>query len=444
MQYPLFSYREIWKISYPIIIGLVAQNAMLVIDTAFLGRVSEVTLGAAAIGGVFYLCLVMLGTGFSIGAQIMMGRRNGEGRTKEIGRVFDHTQIFLVIIAAIIWFLLNFAAPVFLEFFISSPAVLEESLVFLQYRQYGLLFGFLVLGFNALYVGTTRTKVLSMSTIVMASFNILLDYLLIFGNYGFPELGIAGAAIATNFAEFFTFVFYIIWIWKRGNIWLYGTFKLRRFDLRLIQRLLKLSVPLMFQYFFSYSAWFVFFLIIEQIGETALAASNITRSIYMVLMIPVWGLSAAVNTLVSNTIGRGRPELVLPLIKKIFILGTGITFLLVQLILWAPYPIISFYTQSQPLINETVPLLRVISMALIAFSFGMIYFNGLSGTGKTMLALKIEILAITFYLLTALFLAFYLNASAIVVWLVEILYFSAMGLFALIALKKGAWKTLDL
>ena len=200
----------------------------------------------------------------------------------------------------------------------------------------------------------------------------------------------------------------------------------------------------MFQYFFSFSAWFVFFLIIEQIGETALAASNITRSIYMVLMIPVWGLSASVNTLVSNTIGRNQHDRVIPLILRVLLAGIVINILLVQVLIFFPDPIIRFYTDSQSLTEATKPLLRVIAFALIAFSAGMILFNGLSGTGKTMLALKLEILSIIFYLLTTLILALGFKAPAHVVWTVEIVYFSVMGLLAFIALKKANWREINI
>ena len=417
---------------------------MLVIDTAFLGRVSEITLGAAAIGGVFYLCMVMFGTGFSIGAQIMIGRRNGQGKLKDIGQIFDTSIGVLLLIVFLLWLFLQYPGPKLLTYIINSEAVLEESLKFINFRKYGLLFGFLVLGFNALYVGNTQTQVLSLSTLVMASINIVLDYILIFGKYGFPEMGISGAALATNIAEFVTFLFYVFWVLKTNDVRKYSLFQFRIPHIDLLKRLLSVSVPVMFQYFFSFAAWFVFFLIIEQIGETALAASNITRSIYMVLMIPVWGLSAAVNTMVSNTIGNNKPEWVLPIITKVFFTGLICNVLLVQVLVFMPLPIIRFYTQDPGLIEATLPLLKVISVALIAFSFGMILFNGLSGTGKTLLALKIEIFSITLYLIATLFIAIVLQATVEVVWLVEILYFSLMGLFAFWALKRGKWKELDL
>ncbi len=436
------TYRSIWRISGPIIIGLIAQNLMVVIDTAFLGRLGEVTLGAAAIGGIFYLCLVMLGSGFSIGSQIIIGRRNGSQNLRQIGPVFDHTVYFMIGLASFLFMVLTFLAPSFLEWFLKSDAVLDESLIFLKHRRFGFLFGFLVLAFNAFYIGTTRTNILIASTGLMASLNIFLDYSLIFGNFGMPEMGIAGAAMATNIAEVVTFLFLVIWALKDQSVSIFGLFRFPKPNWLQYKPLLKIAVPVMFQYFFSFSAWFVFFMVIEQIGETALAASNITRSFYMLLMIPVWGLSSATNSLVSNLIGQGKSDEVIPLIKKVLLIGTGISLVVVQVNIFFPEQIAAFFTKERHLIEATVPLLRVISLALIAFSFGMIIFSGLSGTGKTFVALMIEIAAITFYLGAAFFLAIVLNASAPVVWFIEVIYFSLLGLFSMLYLRTNKWKVI--
>ena len=437
------TYRSIWRISGPIIIGLVAQNLMVVIDTAFLGRLGEVTLGAAAIGGIFYLCLVMLGAGFSVGTQIVIGRRNGEGNSKLIGPVFDHGLYFLTALAFFLFAALTWLAPSFLSWFLKSERILQESLIFLEYRRFGFLFGFLVLGFNALYIGTARTVILIASTVLMAALNIFLDYALIFGRFGLPEMGIAGAAMATNIAEVVTFVFLVAWSWKNSSIKIYRLFHFKKPNPMQYRPLFKVAVPVMFQYFFSFSAWFIFFMVIEQIGETALAASNITRSFYMLLMIPVWGLSSATNSLVSNLIGQGKSHEVIPLIKKVLLTGIGINLLLVQVTIFFPEQIAGFFTNEVHLIEATTPLLRIISMALISFAFGMIVFSGLSGTGKTLVALIIEIIAITLYLATAFFLAIVVNASAPTVWFIEVLYFAMLGIFSVIYLRTGKWKLIE-
>ncbi len=438
------TYRSIWRISGPIIIGLVAQNLMVVIDTAFLGRLGEITLGAAAVGGLFYLCLVMLGAGFSVGTQIVIGRRNGEGNKKHIGPVFDHGFYFLTALAIVLFAIVTFLAPPFLSWFLQSERVLAEGLIFLEYRRFGFLFGFLVLGFNAFYIGTARTYILIASTMLMAGLNIFLDYALIFGNFGMPEMGIAGAAWATNIAEVVTFVFLVSCSWKNKSIKLYHLFRFPKPNWKQYRPLLKVAVPVMFQYFFSFSAWFVFFMVIERIGETALAASNITRSFYMLLMIPVWGLSSATNSLVSNLIGQGKSDEVIPLIKKVLLTGLVINLIIIQINIFFPQQIAGFFTNEPHLIEATIPLLRIVSIALISFAFGMIIFSGLSGTGKTLVALVIEIIAIAIYIATAFFLAIAMDASAPTVWFVEVLYFALLGAFSIIYLASGKWKLVRL
>lgn len=438
------TYSSIWKIAYPIILGLTAQNLMVVIDTAFLGRLGEVTLGAAAIGGIFFLCLVMLGTGFAVGAQIMIGRRNGEGKHRAIGRVMDHALYFMILLALLLFVFVSWVVPSILGLFISSPGVLEESLAFLNYRRFGFLFAFINLTFNSFYIGVARTMVLSVSTLVLALVNIVLDYGLIFGNFGLPRMGIAGAALATNIAEVITFLFLIIWTWKSGSIKAFRLFKFFRPHMRLYSRMLKLSVPVMFQYFLSFSAWFIFFMIIEQIGETALAASNITRSVYMLLMIPVWGLSSAASSLVSNIIGQGRHEQVFPLLYKMLIVSVISNLIVVQSIIFFPQPIASLFAFDPDLILETVRIFRVTVFALIAFSVGMVTFSALSGTGNTLAALRIEVICIFIYLSTAFTLAVGFEAQAPLVWLTEVVYFSLMGLISFIYLKKGSWRDISL
>jgi len=436
------TYRSIWTISYPIIIGLVAQNLMVVIDTAFLGRLGDITLGAAAIGGIFYLTLFMFGAGFGVGMQILIGRRNGERKLRNIGRIFDHGLYFVVLLALLLILFMSVAAPALLGKFISSQAILEESLVFISYRRFGYFFGFLIVVFNSFYVGIVRTRIVSAATIVMALSNVVLDYGLIFGNLGMPAMGIAGAALATNLAEFITFGFYLFWSVKSKSITSFRLFRFQKAKRRLYESIFKLATPVMWQYFISFSAWFVFFMILEQIGETALAASNITRSVYMLLMIPVWGLASATTTLVSNMIGQGRTEEVIPMMKKILTISVLSNLFMVQFLFFFPRQIISFFTDNPELAEATVPLLRVITLALIAFSVGMIIFSTLSGTGKTGTALRIEIISIILYLLLAFVLAVGFNAPASSVWFVEVLYFSLLGIFTFIFLKRGKWKEL--
>lgn len=89
-----YTYKQIWTIAYPILISLIMEQLIGMTDTAFLGRVGEIELGASAIAGVYYLAIFMMAFGFSVGAQILIARRNGEGNYKEIGPIFYQGDLF--------------------------------------------------------------------------------------------------------------------------------------------------------------------------------------------------------------------------------------------------------------------------------------------------------------------------------------------------------------
>ena len=176
--------KEIIKVSYPIFLGLLAQNIINVTDTAFLGHVGEVELGASALGGLYYICLFTLAFGFSIGAQILMARRNGEGKYQELGTVLNQGSLFSFLMAIVLLVGAMLSARPVMQLMLSSEVILEASYDFFSVRVWGLLFSFVNVMYRAFYVAIIRTKVLTLNAIVMASINVILDYILIFGKFG--------------------------------------------------------------------------------------------------------------------------------------------------------------------------------------------------------------------------------------------------------------------
>lgn len=434
------TYKTVWNIALPIIAGQVAQNIMVAIDTAFLGRVSDVALGASALGGLFYLAVVMLGIGFGSGVQILIGRRNGEKEFQQIGKLAVHSFYFLQMLAVILFCLLFIASPYLLGLFIKSENIYLGTLEFLRYRSWGIFFAFTNIVFVSFYVGTVRTKILTYSTLITAVTNLVLDYLLIFGNHGFPEMGVGGAGLASATAEFVSFIFFLICTINFKEKERYLLFRFSKIELNVLKNILKVSGPLMLQTFISFSGWFFLFMIIEHLGERALAVSNICRSIYMLMMIPLWGLCSACNTLVSNLIGENRKDEVIPLIKKIAVISLLITSCIVLFNLILPRQIIMIYTDDSSLVEEAINVLYVISAALIFFSVSIVLFFGVSGTGNTRITLLFEIFTIMAYLILAYLLAIVLVTPVHYVWLVECFYFLVIGMLSFIYLRSGKWR----
>jgi putative MATE family efflux protein len=411
-----------------------------VTDTAFLGRVGEVELGASAIAGLFYISIFMLGFGFGIGGQILIARRNGERNYSDIGRITDNSLYFLFGLGLLLFILVKFFSPVILRPLIASDDIYRASIDFLQFRIYGIFFAFGNVLLRAFFIGTTCTKVLTYNALIMAGANVFLDYALIFGNFGFPQMGIKGAALASSISEAISAVFFFSYTIYMVDLKKYNLLRFARFEWKVVKTTLDISFSVMLQYFLSLAGWFAFFMIIEKMGERSLAISNIVRSAYIVLMIPVFAFGSITNSLVSNLIGEGKSDFVIPAIKKVAILNFALIGSVVLISAFIPRTLISIYTSDPELITQTVPTFYVVMSALVMFSFASILFNGVSGTANTATALWIELATIIIYLTVAWMLAVKLQLSIELVWTSEYIYFLVMSILSYLYLKSGRWR----
>jgi Na+-driven multidrug efflux pump len=274
----------------------------------------------------------------------------------------------------------------------------------------------------------------------MALINIFLDYVLIFGKMGFPEMGIRGAAAASVLAEMAVTAFFVFYTLSLTDLKKYNLFTFTGFNFELWIRLAGISLPVMIQNFISLAVWFVFFIFVEKMGETQLAISNIIRSVYVILMIPIQGFSSATNTLVSFLIGQGRLSGVLPVIYKTSWLCFLMVMVFVVFSLLMPSEIIGIYTDDPLLAKGSVPVLYVVSGSVICFAFAMVFLYGVSGTGKTQVALIMELAVITVYLIAAYLFANVLSFPIALVWTVEFIYAILLFLLSFLYLRFGNWR----
>jgi putative MATE family efflux protein len=434
------SYNEIWKIAYPIILGSIAHNLLNVTDTAFLGRVGEVELGAGAVGGLYYLAIIMLAWGFGIGLQIIVARRNGEGNHTEIGRIIQHGLFFLLPLALLMFLFMQFNTSYILDLMVESDVVAQATEEYIVYRNLGVFVSFINILFRAFFVGIGRTYIIIFTTTLMALVNIFLDYCLIFGNFGFPEMGIAGAAIASVLAEVCAMLLFFIYSYFLFPSRNYQLFNFGRFDFALYLRIIRISIPMMGQHFLSLATWLAFFLFVEKMGEQPLAISNIIRSYYMILLVPMWGFASATNTLVSYLIGAGRSDEVMSLTIKIMVIAIVLVGFMVLLGLIFPAQALMVYTNDPLLIAGSIPLVKVISLAAIGLSVAFIFFSAVSGTGKTQMAFIMEVAVLIIYFVYTWYIVVIYHGSITQVWVAELLYAILLLAFSGIYLRTGRWR----
>ncbi|MCC6253183.1 MAG: MATE family efflux transporter [Bacteroidia bacterium] len=429
------TYKEIWEISYPIILGGVAQTAINITDSAFLGRISEVALGASAIAGLFYVTFMMLGYGFGVGVQIIIARLNGERKYALMGNVLDHSLYFLTLLSFILFVIMHWGGPYLLSYFVKSEGVLEASVTFIKVRSYAIFFSSFVFVIRSFFTGIAQTKVVFYTTAIVAVLNVLFNYILVFGHWGFPRMEIAGSAWASTIAEFVAAVFILIYTIKTVDLKKYKLFALQSFNFNYLKEVLYTAAPVMLQMFIALTSWFIFFMIIEQMGERPLAISNIIRNAYMILMIPLMGFGSATNTLVSTLIGEKKYNQVFVMIKKISIMSFVISLIVMLILNIMPEIMLGIFTNNDELIKASIPSLRVIDGSLLMYSVSTIVLSAVSGSGNTLMSLIIEIVTIIFYLFATYLVAVRWELPIEWVWSVEYIYFFFMGIMPYAYLK---------
>jgi putative MATE family efflux protein len=434
------SNKDIWNLTFPILLSMVAENIINITDTVFLARVGEGELGASAIGGTFYVILFIIGLGFSIGTQIIISRRLGEDKPREVGSVFEISVFFLLVVALLLFILVQlFFAPVF-NHMMSSADVLGKTVIYVKYRVWGIFFTFIGCAFRAFYTGIFKTKFLLINSIILAVVNIFFAWVLIFGNLGFSKLGIEGAAIATVIAEMVSVLFYVFATLKFIDLKKYNLFQRKKYNLKIVFTIIDVSGFIILQNIISLVSWFMFFMVIEHRGEHQLAISNIVRSVYIFFMIPGWAFSSATSTMVSNIIGQQNIEGVIPLIKRITKLGFLITGSLMLPAILFPRQSLSLYTSNQQMISDCIPSYYVVMLALFVFSLTFNLFSGVTGTGNTRISLLIEVAGVVLYLATVYFVMILLKLPLAMAWTAEVEYFIVIFIFSYFYIKRGSWK----
>ena len=435
-----YSYKNIWKVAYPILISLVMEQLIGLTDTAFMGRVGEVELGASAIAIVFYTILFMIGFGFSVGAQIIIGRRNGEGNLRDTGKVFWNGLYFLLGLSGVLIVLSELFSPWLMKYLVSSEAIYLAALSYVRWRLPGMVFAFITAMYRAFYVGTTQTKTLTLNSIVMVVSNILFNWVLIFGHLGFPAMGITGAAIGSSLAEFVSMVFFIIYTRVSCDRQKYGLDKPAKFELAELGKMMPTCIWTMIQYTISLSTWLIFFLYIEHVGERALAVSNIARSSSGIIWVVLQAFSSTCSTLVSNMIGEGHQDKVMSLVRRIMKLSYGVVCLMILIFCLFPQGVARIYTNIPEVITASVPTMFIMSTSYLLHVGAQVFFLAISGTGSTKIAFRLEITSLVVYVAYCSIVIGILKPDVAVCWTAEYVYGAALLACSWWYLRSGRWK----
>ena len=433
-------YRQILGMALPISLAILVPQINFITNNIFLSGLGEKELACAGITGVYYLIFAVVGNGLNNGLQALIARRAGENKPKEIGRLFYHGVWIALAFSAVSILITYSVAPVILRATIHDPFISETVIKFLLIRVWGLPFLYLYVMRNALLVGTNQTKFLVWGTLSEAVTNIILDYGFIYGHFGLPEIGFNGAAYASIIAEATGLLVIYVIIHVKGLHRTFSFFEEIKWDVSVFRLILVQSSPLVLQFVISIASWEFFYILIEHHGARALAISNTMRNIFGIFGVFSWAFAATANAMVSNIIGQGKIDEVVPLIKRIALISFSISAtLFVALSVW-PSLFLSFYGQGPDFISDAIPVVRIVSVALLMMSVATVWLNAVTGTGNTVVNLIIESITIVLYSVYVYVVLEVLNMPITWGWASEWVYWISMFSMSFFYIRSGRWK----
>jgi putative MATE family efflux protein len=433
-------YKAILNLALPISLAIMVPQINFITNNIFLSRLGQTELAVAGITGVYYLIFAVIGNGLNNGLQSLISRRAGQNLTNDIGKIFFHGIWIALAISAIGIIITQTIAPYILRASIHDDEISNMAISFLRIRIWGLPLLYLYVMRNALLVGTNQTRLLVWGTLAEAATNIVLDYGFIYGKLGMPELGFNGAAYASIIAEGTGLVVIYAVIHLKGINKTFALFEDIKWDKSLTTLILKKSSPLIAQFAISIITWEYFYILIEHHGERSLAISNTMRNIFGVFGIFSWAFASTTNTMVSNIIGQGREDEVMSLVMKIVRCSFSISLVLFLLLNFWPEWFLSFYGQEPGFIKDAIPVVRVVSIALLMTSFGPVWLNAVTGTGNTTVNLLIEMITLIVYVIYVYLVLEYYKMPITWGWASEWVYWLSMFSMAFFYMKSGRWR----
>ncbi len=383
-------YGEVLRVGLPLVVSMASVTIMMFTDRLFLSHYSLEAIAAAMPAGLSHMTLILTLSGLCSYSSVFIAQYVGAKQKDKVGLSLWQ-GIWLCLFCSIIPIIAYFLAEPIFERVGHAPEVMRLEVEYFATLCLGSLPFLLNSVLGGFYAGQGMTRPVLWANTLAALVNIPLDYVLIFGKWGFPEWGVAGAAIATIAGSAVGVIFLICLIFRRKNEELFKVYSNYRIDPALLKKILRYGIPSginLFLELFSVT-WFVF--VIGQIGPVQLAATNIAFSINSIIFTPMLGLNMAVAALVGQSMGRRNTREAEFATENTLHLAFVYMLPLALLMVLAPDFLLDLFKPDSMSQNDFAAikepgriLLAFIALYSLVDACNLIYFGALKGAGDTM------------------------------------------------------------
>jgi len=436
---------EVFAISFPIIVAMASHNLMTLVDTWMLARYGANEL--ASVGAAGAVTFVVLAFIFGLGGctSTFVSQSVGRGQHADCAR-YTWQGLYFGVAAQAVVLPCVLGAPAVFAAFGHDADVQELEVLYFRIRMLHVLGTASYAALSSFFQGIGRPAIPMYAALIANLFNVVLDWVLIFGIGPFPEMGIAGAAAATTLASYFQVLLLLgAFLWKP----LHERFNTRhtwRFDWGRFKRLMNIGAPAGASFSLHVASWAIFTnVLIGRLGRDILAANNVTHSILGLSFMPAIGLNKGITVLVGQYIGKRD----IPAAKRRAYVGIGLAMAYMCLcgLLFVLFrrPIVRFF-RSDPDIVEAGSYMLILAAIFQAFdALGIMSHGALRGAGDTKIPAIIDIAAGWLLLIPlGYFLTFVLKLDYIGAWGAAAVQIAIVGFVFFWRFDSEAWRKIDI
>ncbi len=432
--------RAIFLLAVPMILELIMESTFAVVDIYFVGKLGASAVATVGLTETYLFLLYSLGMGLSIAVTAIVARRIGEKNPENAALSAVQSIGLAIMISAPFAVAGIFYAKELLALMGADQWTIETGYRYTQWMLGGNAVIMLLFVINAIFRGAGDAAIAMRVLWIANGINIILDPILIFGLGPFPEMGIEGAAIATNIGRGIG-VFTQLWVLFKGGKHIRIGFSQLRLNAKVMWHILRTSFGGMGQMLVAMTSWIFIMRILANLGSEAVAGSTIALRIMMFTMMPAWGLSNAAATLVGQNLGAGAPQRAESAIWKVGLYN--MIFLIAVSFIYFFYNewLMRLFTNDVRVIAIGAEWLRILSYSYFVYAWWMVSVQAFNGAGDTRTPTYINLV---FFWLIQIPLSYWFAIKlgwdhSGVFWAVFISE-TSVGLFTLWLFTRGKWK----
>lgn len=441
-------YREVLVISIPLILSTGAWSILLFFDRMFLAWYSPAAIAAAMPAGMTSFAMLCFFIGTAAYVNTFVAQYYGAAEENKIGAIVWQ-GIYFSALSLFVIFPAYFLARHFFALVGHAPEVQAQETIYFKILMYSAVFMVLNNALGSFFSGLGKTLIVMWVSLIITVINVALDYVLIFGNFGFPEMGIRGAATASNIAIVSGALVYLYLIFQKKYRKRFNLITSWKFKRSLFDRLIYFGAPNGIRLFIDMSAFTAFLMFVGTLGTHEGVATNIAFNIEALAFLPMVGMMIGVAVLVGQRLGENKPELAEKAawsaihLTLVFFGLLAVLYLTVPKVFIYPFTLQGGLAELNNSVETIVILLRFVAFFCLFDAIFLVFLGSLEGAGDTRFIMKMSIVISIFLLVVPCYLYIrFFDASLLGLWWIitlNVMIYCAVFYWRFIT---GPWKSM--